>query len=188
MKASNLNANELAKDIRRIEKNLKQRVAHIEAREDLPQFGAESFRKFEEKLHRKLDGNLLSSLTEAELRTLHRDIRYINDLKSTSIKGAEMARDKYIPVKDKLDALSPEIRNKFWEIYGKLVDENRLLEQFKYDIMGADINLIYGGTQADEIVDTIRELYDTTLEELGRNATDEDIKVLFTSKLESFLK
>ena len=188
MKASNLNANELAKDIRRIEKNLKQRVAHIEAHEDLPQFGAESFRKFEDRLHRKLDGRPLSSLTEEELRTLHRDIRYINDLKSTSIRGAEIARDKYIPVKEKLDVLSPEIKSKFWEIYGKLVDENRLLEQFKYDIMGADISMIYGGTQADEIVETIRELYDTTLEELGRNATDEDIKVLFTSKLESFLK
>lgn len=188
MKASNLNANELAKDIRRIEKNLKQRVAHIEAHEDLPQFGAESFRKFEDRLHRKLDGKPLSSLTEEELRTLHRDIRYINDLKSTSIRGAEIARDKYIPIKERLEALSPELRDRFREAYNKLVDENKLLEQFKYDIMGVDIDMIYGGSQADDIYYNIMELVDKTLEKLGSGYTDEEFKLLLTSELESFLK
>lgn len=188
MKASNLNANELAKDIRRIEKNLKQRVAHIEAHEDLPQFGAESFRKFEDRLHRKLDGKPLSSLTEEELRSLHRDIRYINDLKSTSIRGAEIARDKYLPIKERLEALSPELRDRFREAYNKLVGENKLLEQFKYDIMGVDIDMIYGGSQADDIYFTIREVVDKTLEKLGSGYTDEEFKLLLTSELESFLK
>ena len=180
----------MIKDIRRIERNISKRVANIEQREDLPQFGAESFRKYQQRVKNKLGGKKsLTSLTEEQIRTIHRDVRYLNTLKSTSIKGAEQARDMYIPVKEKLEALSPDLRKRFWTIYEKMVDRFGYMEMFKYELFESNIDYIYGGeSDEDKAVQEVFDLYDKTLKELGGNVTDEEVKVLFTSKLQTLRK
>lgn len=190
MLASNKSKSEMIKDIRKIEQNLSRRVANIEKREDLPQFGAESFRKYQQRVKNKLGGKKsLTSLTEEQVRTIHRDVRYLNTLKSTSIKGAEQARDMYLPVKQKLETLSPDLRKKFWSIYEKVVERFGYMDMFKYELFESNIDYIYGGeSDTDKAVAEIFELYDKTLKELGGNVTDEEIKVLFTSKLQSLRK
>lgn len=182
------NKSETIKDIRRLEKNVRARVKEIEEREDLPQFGAESFRKYEKRVQNFLkekDATRLSQLSEAQLAIISRDIRYLNQLKSTSIKGAIQAKEMYLPIKERLDVLSPEQRHKFWETYNKVVERYAGMDKFKYDIQGVIIDSVYDGEEVDSVVNKIFEQYDTVLEGLGDEATDEKIKIRFTSKLKS---
>lgn len=188
---------EYIKKIIQLERKLEDRVTHIEAREYLPQFGAESFRKFQNRLENKLRGKDLSSLTEEELRTVYRDIAYIGNLKSTTVAGAYKAQRMYLPIQEKLQALSPDVRRRFWAIYSKIIETNALMEQFKYELMEQNIDYLYSG-QIDEdfIVNKIYELYDEIVEQVGSGYGDEEdekdvdkkIARLFTSKLDSIFK
>lgn len=175
---------ELIKEIQRLERNIRKRVENIEAREDLPQFGAESFRKYEKRKANKLDGKKLTSLSEKDLTTLYRDISYLNDLKSLSIKGAEYAKEKYLPIKNMLETFSPNMKEKFREAYSKLVSNYGLTDKyFKYEVQGAEIELMLSGqSNTDEIYRRIKELFDETLFE-NPDANETEIRVLFADKL-----
>lgn len=204
---------ELIKDIQRLTRNVERRATAIESREDLPQFGAESFRKFEKRVANKLDGKSLSSLSEKDLTTIHRDIRYLNDLKSLNIHGAEKARDVWLPIKEKLAILSPAQREKFWEIYSKLVGENAMLDQFKYEIQDVAIDKVFEAEDVDKTVFDILKAYDESipgyeeyskmpdysdtdlsfddirkLENKRRRESEKQTAVLFTSKLKELHK
>lgn len=190
MLASNKNKSAMIRDIRRLEKNLKGRVSSIEKREDLPQFGAESFRKFERRMNKLLQGKRnLGALSEEQIQTLHRDIRYLNDLKSTSIKGATKARDVYKPVKEKIDALSPKLREKFWEIYNKTVERFGYMDMYKYELFETNIDYLYSGeTDVDQAVAEIFKQYDKTLRELRGEGDEETVRILFTQRLQDLFK
>ena len=62
------------------------------------------------------------------------------------------------------------------------------MEHFKYEIFDTSIDYIFGGQESDQAVKDIIDEYDKTLKELGGNATNDDIKVLFTSKLNKLSK
>lgn len=185
MLASELNRSELQKESRRLLTNLSKRIARIEGLgSSAPQYAVNRFRDVEKELPKRL-----SQLPEEDLRTLYRDLRYINSLKSSTVRGALDVQQKFEPIKAKLDALSPETRKKFWSIYGKLYERTSgTMENFKYELFEANIDYIYGGQDTDKAVQDIIEQYDNTLKQLGGNASDEEVKVLFTSKLHSLLK
>lgn len=185
MLGSKLSKSEMIKDIKRLEKNIRQRAENISKREDLPQFGVESFRNFETRLKNKLgDKRNLSSLSDKDIITIHRDVRYLNKLKSLNIKGAEKARDIYVPFKERISTLSPQSQDRVYEIYDKVLDRLETMEDFKYELYDYIVDYIYEGEfDNDKAVLKIFEKYDDTLKKLGRKATDGDIAVLFTSKL-----
>ena len=177
---------ELIKEIQRLERNIRKRVEHIESREDLPQFGAESFRKYEKRKANKLDKKRLTSLSEKDLTTLYRDIKYLNDLRSLNIKGAEYAKEKYLPIKNMLETFSPDMREKFKEAYSKLVSNYALTDKyFKYEVQGAEMELMLSGqSNTDEIYRRIKELFDETLFE-NPDANETELRVLFADKLKN---
>ena len=185
MKASELTNAEMRKESRRLIKNISRRIARIEKLgSTAPQYAVNAYRELEKTIPKKL-----TDLSKKELTTLYRDLRYINALKSSTVKGAMQTQTKFEPIKAKLEALSPNTRKKFWEIYGKLYEKTSgTMENFKYEIFGAHIDYIYAGQEVDEAVKEILEEYDKTLEDLGGYATEQEIKQLFTSKLSSLFK
>lgn len=149
-----------------------------------PQYAVNDFKEIVKSMPSKL-----SDASDKELRNLYRDLRYINSLKSSTVKGAKEVQEKFKPIADKLEALSENTRDKFWTVYGKLYEATGgRLEQFKYELFETNIDYIYGGGETDTLEYSIISLYDETLKELGSNATDEQIKVLFTSKLKTLFK
>ena len=185
MLASQLTPKEMRKESRRLIKNLSRRIERIEGLgSSAPQYAVSAYRELEKRIPKKI-----TQLSDKELKTLYRDLRYINSLKSSTVKGALQSQAKFEPIKDKLEALSPETRKKFWSIYGKLYERTSgTLENFKYEIFETNIDYIYGGQDVDKAVEDIIAEYDKTLKELGGDVTDEEIKILFTSKLQTLRK
>lgn len=180
---------EMIDEIRKIERKVIRRIKRIEQRKDLPQFGAESFRKFEKRVWNKTEGKPLSTLSESELRTILRDVRYLDNLKSTSIRGATQAKKVYLPVKDKLEALSKTTQNKFWELYDKIVERFELMNRFKYELYSSAIDYIYGGqTDTDKAVQQIFDEYDKIATETGMTLDDKPFRISFTKRLEEIFK
>ena len=180
----NMSKSELIKETRRYYKNLKSRIKNVEklnlsaSRQTVKQF-----REFEKRFPKKL-----SKLPEKDIRTLYRDVRYLNSLKTSTVKGAKFTQEKFEPIREKLNALSKSKQEKFWEIYNKLYEITSTMEHFKYELFDTNIDYIYGGEDVDKAVKDIIEQYNTTLEELGGEASDEEIKLLFTSRLQDIFK
>ena len=89
---------------------------------------------------------------------------------------------------DKLNSLSKETQRKFWEVYEMLYEKTSgTLEQYKYEIFGTTIDAMMQGTSPDSLPLKIEEMYRDTRKELGRETDEDDVRVLFTSKLRSIL-
>lgn len=185
MLATQLSPKEIRQESRRLIKNLSRRIARIEGLgPSAPQYAVKEYRELEKRIPKRL-----TELSDKDLFNLHRDLRYINNLKTSTVKGALHTQEKFEPIKTKLEALSPETRDKFWEIYGKLFEiMGGTFENYKYELMETNIDYVYGGQDVDVAVSDIISEYNRTLEELGSFVTDEDIKLLFTSRLRSLLK
>lgn len=181
MKAIEDDRKTIQTETRRLIKNLSRRIARIEGKENLAQYTVKEYKKLE--IPKKL-----KELDDKELTKLYRDLKYVSNLKTSTVKGARTAYNKFEPVKEKLNVLSPEVRDRFWSVYGKLYERNPTMEHFKYEIFDTSIDYIFGGQESDQAVKDIINEYDKTLKELGGNATNDDIKVLFTSKLNKLSK
>lgn len=177
---------ELRQEFSRLLKNVSRRVANIERRRATAfQYAATSFREFEKKIGKKW-----RELSDEELRDYYRDLTYISNLKSSTLKGATQAKKNFEPIYNILNQSSPTLKEKFWKIYGKLVENNALLEKYKYDLF--DAIMVEGVIRAqneDDVIKSINEIYREAYEEAGgREATENDISKLFISSLEDFTR
>lgn len=198
MKASELTNAEMRKEIRRLNKNLKRRIANIEKISGNASLVAV-------KQYRELKPELanMSNLNRRELTTLYRDIRYINTLKSSTVRGATAITAKaqeladklqlygeYQTIRDVFGSTSKTIVDILTEAYSKFADltSQQLADQFKYEIWGTAVDYAYMGQTAEDIAIRLNELYETIVEGEGSGESDEVIKKLFTSKLRSIFK
>lgn len=76
----------------------------------------------------------LKALSRSELLTRLRDIQYIESLKSSSVKGATHSAKIFGEVEQKLKSLSSDTQSQFWSIYSKVIEENRVFQNYKYEI------------------------------------------------------
>lgn len=180
MLASKLTVKELIKENRRLLKNLSRRIANIEALgSPVPLYAVDKFRQLEKTIPKNI-----SRLDRKSLTTLNRDLRYINALKTSTVKGAKKAQETWIPIERNLKIFSPNNIAKFWEIYNKIYERmGGLTEKYKYELFDTITDFMYQGSDSDAVVEEIIDQFDDTLKELGGNATDEKVKVLFSSKL-----
>lgn len=130
----------------------------------------------------------MTDLSDKELRILYRDLEYLDRLKTARVEGAKFTEEVFTPIKDKLNALSKSTQDKFWEVYGKMYEETATMQNYKYDIFQTAIDYIYSGEDTEDLVQSMIEQYRETLEDLGGNATDAEIKLLYTQKLQSLFK
>ena len=169
---------------RKLLKNILQRTKNIERRGLTSAFYAvNSFNELRKSLPKDI-----SVLSDKELNNLYRDLKYINNLKTSYVKGAEEVANKFAPIKEKLSYLSKEKQNEFWKMYGKLYERTATFEHFKYELFETNIDYIYDGEDVDFAVANIIEKYDETLKELGSKGDDENVRILFTSKLKDLRK
>lgn len=164
-------------------RNVQRRMVNIERRsETASQIAVNKFKEFRKSL--PSDWRFA---TDEDLRKYFSDLRYISNLKSATVKGAVRTKARFGPIERELEFVSPLLKEKFWASYQKLVEENILLEKYKYEIMDAVKTAVVNQAQEpDEILRVINELYHTaTLEGEGNEkATDK----LFIQYLSEFSK
>lgn len=181
MKAYDLTRSETIKEIQRIRKNLSARLKRIEGDENLPQFAVEGFKK----LSKRVDFSKLGKLTDKELTTVLRDIKYISDLKSSNVLGAQYVQNVYIPIKQKLDALSPDLRASAWRAFESIQGEtSKLVERFKYEIVGTATDYIYGAADNEDTIRDIISAFDDTYTKFNGDIDSEAARIHFTKKLD----
>ena len=187
MVSSELNSEQLVKEIRKINKNLSRRLNRIEKRGlEVSAFAINQYKELKEKMPK---GKELRKLDKNELQSYYRDIKYINSLKTSTVKGALNTKNRFEPVQEKLNALSQDKRDKFWEIYGKLYSYNPYLEKFKYEIFDESIDEVYAGEEPDKYVLELINEYDAIVKGLGSKVTDNKIKKkLFTNRIDKMYK
>ena len=85
---------------RKLLKNILQRTKNIERRGLTSAFYAvNSFNELRKSLPKDI-----SVLSDKELNNLYRDLKYINNLKTSYVKGAEEVANRFAPIKEKLRA------------------------------------------------------------------------------------
>ena len=152
-------------------------------------WGYDNENKYKDLKGRLPKGRELRKLDKKQLQSFYRDIKYISNLKSSTVKGALATKNKFEPIRDRLNTLSKTQQEKFWEIYGKFYETNATMEKFKYEIFNESIDEVFGATETDKIVQDIIDEYNETLKDLGSEADVEQIrKKLFTNKLDKMYK
>lgn len=161
-------------------RSLKSRIANVEGLgASAPQHAVNLFRELEKTIPKRL-----TSLSDKELRTLYRDLKYINALKSSTVQGAKRAQKTFEPIRTTLESLSKPTQDKFWSVYGRMFERlGGIFEDYKYEIMNADIDYILQGQDVDKTTADLIKTFDKTLMELGSSATDEKVRVLFAKKI-----
>ena len=180
-----LSDKELKKEIKRYTDKLRKRIKRIRVLGDKAMQDAVA--KFDEYINNRK--KITPKTERAELLSYYRQLRYIDSLKSSTVKGALATKNKFEPIRDRLNTLSKTQQEKFWEIYGKLYETNATMEKFKYEIFNESIDEVFGATETDKIVQDIIDEYNETLKDLGSEADTEQIrKKLFTNKIDKMYK
>lgn len=148
-----MNIKNIKKEIKRLSTNLVRRFSNIEKR-----FGASP------ALHSWQKANLdlkISGKSKKELNELLNNLRYFNSLKTSSVKGVKHYLATFGSIQDTLQQISPEAKNMFFEIYNKMVEENHLIEKYKYQVFNLITDLmVFGIKDEQKIMKEIRELFD----------------------------
>lgn len=88
-------------------------------------------------------------LSLKDLQQQHRNLTYISSLKTSTVKGQKQYEKSFKPIENALK--DTNVSDKFFELYNKFIEENRWMEKYKY------------------------EIFDTLLEEINENKSDEEI-------------
>lgn len=163
MLGSDFTREEYIKEIRRLERNLKQRAKKIERRGNLASQNLPN--KLRELRNKYPD--ILTTMSKAEARSYYRELRNLDTMKSSTVKGATDVRQSFGYVEDKLSNFTDEQKEKLFQLYGK-VYENFIIyaQEFKYEILetAADIVDQYSGGDVDrlteEIINELEDLYE----------------------------
>lgn len=172
-------------DIQKMRRSMRASATQIKKRQDLPQYGAESFLKFEGRLKKTLGRKKLSSLDEEQIRTIYRDVTYLKkNVKSTNLKGAIESAEKWLPIKQLIDQLSPEKQRQVQALYNEYVRHFALLERFRYELMETSVSYVYDVVDMDEAINDLS----TVLRNLmggGMKITDEEFNIRFPQELKN---
>lgn len=169
-------------------RSMRASANQIKKRQDLPQFGAESFLKFEKRLKSTLGKRKLSEIDDDMLRTIYRDTAYLyENIKSTHLSGAIEAKEKWLPIKEKMSVLSKSKQDQIQELYNKYVSNFALIDRFRYEILETNVSFIY---DVIDIEQALQELDDALRNVLkgGVQITDAEFNIRFPAELEKIRK
>lgn len=155
MKAENLSRDELIKRIENGLNSIGSRVADI--KEAGYRLGKDAVYRFE-----KLVENIpedLNSMSDKELRNTYRDLLYINDLKTSTLEGAEQASVMYKDIEDMLGKLSEPMRKRIWDLYNNLYSENKNIGSalYKYDVLREIVTEVYKSRSKKSTLEELEE-------------------------------
>ena len=179
-----LSDKELKKEIKRYTDKLRKRVKRIRNLGD--EAMQDAVYKFDEYMQNRQ--KITPKTTRKELESYYRKLKYVESLKSSTVKGARESAKTAMPVLKALKSLSQEKQKTFWNIYERMLNQSSIFENFKYEIWGTGIDLLFQGEDITEIVQSMIEEYDNLVKELGSMADDETIKILYTERLQQLRK
>lgn len=157
-------------DLRRLYRRISSRIKNVE-KLDLINTGYSAVRDFK-KLYQTY-GSPKKSMDDKTLRSMYRDLKYIDRLKTSTVKGAKIAHENFKEIEGELGSFSPNTREKFWSVYNKLYERTgSLIEYFKYDAFSNILNEMYSGANIDDIVDDLYKRYLTDIERLEIDGHD----------------
>ena len=121
-----------------------------------------------------------------ELLNLERDLEYIDNLKTSRVKGALKAKETFEPIADKLKSYSKETQSKFWELYGKFMETLNIMDKYKYDVMDIVMDYTTAGVSVDEAMKEMQKKFDTIIEERG--GFDNNARKIYFQSLKNLFK
>lgn len=153
---------DLEKEVKRLYRNLSRRIEKVRALENAPTYAVKDF----DEATKNYAGRT-SKMSMQELLNLERDLEYINELKTSTVKGALKAKETFEPIADKLENFSKKSQDKFWELYGKFMETLNIMDKYKYDVMDVVMDYTTAGVSVDEAVEEMQKKFDTIIEERG---------------------
>lgn len=181
MVSTDLTKEELLNEVRRLKKNVGGRIKKIDALGfSLEKSASTDYKKFLEEYK-----NLGKNTSEKELRSAYRDLKYIDQLKTSTVKGAREAFENFADLSGMLTALSRTEQDKFWEIYKRFYETSGgMAERFKYEVFEAILDARYSGMDVDEFSENLNKIFvQVYVESKGAGGTDAELDLLFTEKL-----
>ena len=156
-------------DLRRLYRRISSRVKNIDKLDIIPEANS-AVNRFKEI--KSTYGNPKKSMSDKELREMYRDLKYIDSLKGSRVKGAlsidKNLRDFY----GVLNSMSPELQKNFWSVYNQLYERTGgKIERIKYDVFDVASMEMYTGDSVEEIVSNLYKLFLPDLE--GSNDSED---------------
>ena len=148
-----MNVKALKKEIKRLSTNLVRRFSNIK------RIYGES-----PALYSWQKANIdykVSNKNEKELKAILNNLKYFNSLKTSSVKGVKRYLETFGEIQNVLQQFPVETKNMFFEIYNKMVEENHLIEKYKYEVFNTIADLmVFGIKDEEKIMTEIRDLFD----------------------------
>lgn len=182
MKSNRLSREELISESKRIYKNLSARISRLRELEGVPSYAIERFREIQEKYPSKY-----SEMSDKTLREMYRDLRYVDNLKSSRVEGAKSSAKTFEPIKDIIGELDESSQKKIWDLIGRITSDDILADKIKYQALYAAVDLFTGYVPSDEIIARLKDAY-FRASKSDRNITEEDFIVRFTENIDDILE
>lgn len=187
MESERLTRAEREQEIRRLYRNISKRLESVKRQGFVPQESIENFARATEMINPHQIARSLHSMDERQILNLHRDLRYINSLKSSYVIGSKEYETFWQPIKEKIDPLSDSAKAKLWAMYDKIYNISPLYERFKYTIIASATEQLYSGvTDPEAFGAKIEELYNEIMRDGGFSMSDEEFTIKFNEKLYEF--
>lgn len=139
----------LAKKNQQLLKNIKRRFQRIQKK-----YGSSRAIEVLKKQHVKMTTR---NLSRKELEKQYKQLSYINALKTSTIKGVKSYEKYYKPL-EQIFIEEPKMRDRFFEIYGKIIEENAWLQNYKYEIWEHITEQMNNNVSKDDIIKNILDL------------------------------
>lgn len=141
-------------NIRDTYSSLRRRIKNIEKKYGTAPFAVREYHR------RGLDTLSTKGKSFEELNKMLEDVEYVSGLSSSYVSGVKNYERVIKPILD-LKEIDEDIPSKIFELYGRLVEEKRVLELFKYQTLETIGDLVMGGYSDKEISDNITALYES---------------------------
>lgn len=184
MKSSPDDVRELKRQLKTLLEDLQTNIAEIGKHTDsASQYAVNKYKEIEKILPK----NVLKMRDLKKIKSLYRDVKYISQLKTANLQGAEESYNLFEPVKQRLNLFSKDqVKSEFWDKFDQLYSETPMFEQYKYEVFDIISESMVKGVPTDKILNDILKTFRKTYEELNEKGryTDEEMELKFSSKLD----
>lgn len=167
---------EAVKEFREAYNKLKARMKRIEKR-----FGTSP--ALEEYYSRGLGSASTKGKSIEDIAKMRDNVEYISGLKTSTVKGVEAYEQSIAPLLELYDS-NRNVYDKIMYIYNRMVEENQILEKFKYEVLDMIADLSMREVSTREIYEIIeqfyRDLYESSIS--GEKLTKDYNYVLVSGK------
>lgn len=186
MKASPDDIKSLKEKIKTLREQLEQRLQQIENTVGASQFAVDEYKSLLKRV--RMPKNVMRMRNVERIKTIYRDLAYINRLRTSTLEGAQKAYEIFNPLMQKLDIFGVD-RKEFFKAVSDVYEETSMMMTYKYeifDVVGDIMTSSSRFTNIEDVVQEIRKAFRKTERDLNKEHryTDENLKISFTKRLD----